>query len=349
MRVGLVARFLGLPIGLGTYADELLQALDRQQDGNDYFLYTPAWSKAPPLSERFTIRRSPVPRGSRAAQTIWDLTLPALSASRERLDVVHYLHAAYPPFSPGCPVVIDILDAIRWKVPGYRLPPPYDWLERRAARRADMVLTLSEHASTDLQSALGLAPEKIRVTPLGGPPIDARPSPKEPYFLCVGGTEKRKNLAAVLEAFTGIEGYELRVVGKHTASPVHDSRREQPGVRWMGFVEKQELVELYRHATALVFPSRYEGFGLPLLEAMARQTPVIASTSSSIPEVSRGAALLVDPDDVAGLREAMRRLATEAPLREDMIRRGIEVAAGFTWEETARLTVAVYEELGAAR
>jgi glycosyltransferase involved in cell wall biosynthesis len=345
VRIGVVARFLGMPIGLGTYAVNLLRALDSRDDENEYFIYTPAWNDVPPLGPRFRIRRSPVPRHSRAALTLWDLTLPAIAAARQPVDLVHYLHAAFPPFSPGCPVVINLLDAIHWEVPGYRLPLPYDWLERRAARRADLVLTLSESARADIERVLGLSRAKIRITYLGGPPLDPEPLPKEPYFLFVGGTEKRKNLGAVLEAFSSFDGFELRVVGANRASPVHDARREQRGVHWLGHVGEEELVELYRHATALVFPSRYEGFGLPLLEAMARRTPVITSNQSSIPEVARGAAILVDPDDVEELREAMRRVATETGLREEMVKRGAEVVTSFSWEETARATVAAYEEL----
>lgn len=349
MKIGLVARFLGLPIGLGTYAVNLLQALDRRDDDHEYFVYTPTWNELPPLGPRFQIRTSHVPRGSRLAHALWDQTWPAMAAARERVDLVHYLHAAGPTFLPNHPVVVNLLDAIRWVVPGYRLPCPYDWLERRAVRRADLILTLSESARTDIERVLGLPRTKIRVTYLGGPPLDADPSSKEPYFLFVGGTEKRKNLVAVLEAFQSIEDFELRVVGRHEASPVHDARREQSGVRWLGFVSEQELVDLYRHATALVFPSRYEGFGLPVLEAMARRTPVIASTSSSIPEVARDAAILVDPDDVEGLRDAMRRVAAEPALRAELVERGAEVVSGFSWDETARATVAAYEELLASR
>lgn len=349
MRIALVARFLGLPIGLGTYAVNLLEALDRRDDDHEYFVYTPTWNEPPPLGSRFQLRRSRVLRGSRAAHTLWDQTSPAIAAAREHVDLVHYLHPAAPPFSLGCPVVVNLLDAIRWVVPGYRLPYPYDWLERRAVRRADLILTLSESARTDIEQVLGISRSKIRVTYLGGPPLDPEPFSKEPYFLFVGGTEKRKNLAAVLEAFESIEEFDLRVVGQNKASSVHDPRRDQSGVQWLGFVGEEELVELYRHATALVFPSRYEGFGLPVLEAMARRTPVIASDSSSIPEVARGAAILVDPDDVEGLRDAMRRVADDEALREELTRRGAEVVSGFSWDETARATVAAYEELGVAR
>lgn len=349
MRVGLVARFLGMPIGLGTYAVSLLQALDERDDDHEYFVYTSTWNEVPPLGSRFHVRRSPLLRGSRAAHMVWDLTVPPLAAARDRVDVLHYLHAAYPPVAPRAPVIINLLDAIRWVVPGYRLPQPYDWLERRAAKRADLVLTLSESARTDIEQTLRIAPEKLRVIALGGPPLDPVAYPKEPYFLFVGGTEKRKNLGLVLAAFADVEGFELRVVGKNTASPIHDERREQPGVRWLGFVGEDELVELYRHATALVFPSRYEGFGLPVLEAMARHTPVIAADASSIPEVAKGAAILVDPDDVLALGDAMRRVGADADLREDMIGRGIAVLSSFSWAETARATVAAYGELGAAR
>lgn len=345
MRVGIVARFLGEPIGLGTYATELLRALDRHEEENEYFVYAPSYSRVPELGARFTIRRSAAVQGSRAAMTMWDMTLPAMSARRDRPDVLHYLHAAYPVLAPRCPVVIDVLDAIRWMVPGYRLPLPYDRLERRAARRADLILTLSEHARSDLPQALGVPAGKLRVTPLGGPPLDPEPCAKEPFFLFVGGTEKRKNLSTVLEAFAGIDGFELRVVGKNTPSPVHDERREQPGVSWLGFVAEEELADLYRRATALIFPSRYEGFGLPLLEAMARHTPVIAADASSIPEVTRGAAILVEPDDVDGLREAMRRVMTDAALRRELASRGAEVLGGFSWERTASTTLAAYREL----
>ncbi len=338
-----------MPVGLGTYTVNLLRALDSREDEHEYFIYTPTWNEVPPLGPRFRIRRFRVPRRSRMALTLWDLTLPAIAAAREPVDLVHYLHPALPAFSPGCPVVINLLDAIGWVVPGYRLPQPYEWLERRAARRADLVLTLSESARTDIERVLGVPRAKIRITYLGAPPLDREPSSKEPYLLFVGGTEKRKNLAAVLEAFRSLDGFELRVVGAHTASPVHDARREQAGVHWLGHVSEEELVELYRHATALIFPSRYEGFGLPLLEAMARRTPVIASNRSSIPEVARGAAILVDPDDVDGLRDAMRRVGAEAGLREEMTRRGAEVVSGFSWSETARATVDAYEELLTSR
>ena len=349
MRIGIVARFLGEPIGLGTYAVNLLRAIDKLDDENEYFIYTPAWSEVPPLGPRFRIRRSHVPRRSRAALTLWDLTLPAVAAAREPVDVLHYLHVAFPPFTPGSPVVINLLDAIPWVVPGYRLPKPYDLLERRAVRRADLVLTLSQSAREDIESVFGLPRAKIRVIPLGGPALDPEPSSKEPYFLFVGGTEKRKNLGAVLDAFSSIDGFELRVVGANTASPVHDSKREQSGVRWLGHVSEEELVELYRHATALVFPSRYEGFGLPVLEAMACGRAVTCSRTSSMPEVADGAGIMFDPNSSSEMVRAMADLLLDAELRARMERLGLQRAARFSWRATAQQTLEVYREVAEHR
>jgi glycosyltransferase involved in cell wall biosynthesis len=344
MRIGLITRHLGLPVGFGTYARHLLGALDELPDDHEYVVYAPAFNDVPPLGPRFRVRRFGVPR-LRSALTAWDLTLPAAAAVRDGVDLVHYLHPAYPAIAPRRPVVVNLLDAIGWVVAGYRPPWPYERLERRAARRADLVLTLSESARGDIHRVLGVPEERIRVTYLGAPPVEEGAQSRDPYFLFVGGTEKRKNLRLVLDAIDGVDGYELRVVGPHTPSPVHDARTEHPRVRWLGHVGEAELAELYRGATALVFPSRYEGFGLPVVEAMARHTPVIAADASSIPEIARGAAVLVDPDDAGALRQAMENVATDGALRARLAARGAEVARGFSWRETARATVSAYEEL----
>jgi glycosyltransferase involved in cell wall biosynthesis len=350
VRVGLITRHLGLPVGFGTYATNLLTTLDALDADNEYVVYAPRWNDVPPLGPRFRVRRFPVPE-VRSALTAWDLTVAPAAALRDRVDLLHYLHPAYPAANPRRPVVVNLLDAIGWVVPGYRLPQPYERLERRAASKADLVLTLSESARDDINRVLGVPRERIRVTYLGAPdkgPTD-RQTGDTPYFLFVGGTEKRKNLRAVLQAFSGIDGIGLKVVGRSEPSPIHDARSDQPGVEWLGHVDADELARLYANATALVFPSLYEGFGLPVVEAMARRTPVIASNVSSIPEIAQDAALLVDPNDTAAIGDAMRRVAADAALRADLVERGSQVAARFTWEATARATLAAYEELCGSR
>jgi len=339
MRVGLVSRHLGLPVGFGTYAEHLIRALRERGDGNEYVVYAP---RAVP--------------NVRAALTAWELAGAPARAARDRLDVLHYLHPAYPALRPRTPTVVSVLDAITRVLPGYRLPAPYDRLEARAARAADRVVTISRSARDDIAACFGVPSERIDVTYLGAPPVDPEPSQKEDYWLFVGGTERRKNLATALAAFARgpFERHRLKVVGPTAPSPIADSReslmagvdeRVAERVDWLGRVPAGELADLYRRALALVFPSRYEGFGLPVLEAMARHTPVIAAAVSSIPEVARDAAELVSPDDPAALAEAMARVAADEAHRRRMVARGLEVVAGFTWEQTARRTVAVYEDL----
>jgi glycosyltransferase involved in cell wall biosynthesis len=346
VKIGLITRHLGLPVGFGTYATNLLTALDALGGDNQYVVYAPRWNDVPALGDRFRVRRFRVPQ-VRSALNTWDLTAAPAAAVRDGVDLVHYLHPAYPAVSPRRPVIVNLLDAIGWVVPGYKLPQPYEWLERRAARRADLVLTLSESARDDIARELGVPRERIRVTYLGTPAtgLSPRQAGDKPYFLFVGGTEKRKNLRAALEALSGLDGARLRVVGPTDPSPVHDARTEQPGVEWLGYVGEDELAQLYAGATALVFPSLYEGFGLPVVEAMAHRTPVIASNVSSIPEIARDAAVLVDPSDVEAIRDAMERVAKDPELRARLIDRGAEVAREFTWEATARATLAAYEEL----
>lgn len=342
MRIGIITRHLGLPVGFGTYATNLLQTLAEIDHDNDYVVYAPRWNDVPKLDGRFNVRRFPVPR-SRALLNAWDLTAAPAAAISDRVDLIHYLHPAYPAAKPRRPVVVNLLDAIGWVVPGYKLPQPYDWLERRAARHASLVLTLSKSARADIARVLGVTSNRIRVTYLGCPPDEGVPSRQTGnYFLFVGGTEKRKNLRTVLDA---LDGFKLKVVGPYNQSPVHDERVERPGVEYLGYVSADELARLYRDATALVFPSLYEGFGLPVVEAMTHHTPVIASNVSSIPEIAKDAALLVDPHDTDALRDAMQRVAGDAQLREELVRKGDDVARGFTWEATARATLAAYGEL----
>jgi glycosyltransferase involved in cell wall biosynthesis len=342
VRIGIVTKHLGLPVGFGTYAARLLDELAKL-DEHSFTVYTP--------------RGARVPAGSRAALTAWEHGVVPALARRDRVDVLHYLHTAAPLGRFRAPVVVNVLDTIGWSLPDYALPRAYDALARRAVRKADLVMTISESARSDIAGLFGMREDRIAVTPLAGPPIDDTARPKQPYLLFVGGTERRKNLRTVLEAFAlGVSAeVRLKVVGPKTASPVNDdpddlvgplSTGQRERVDWLGHVSSEELERLYREATALVFPSLYEGFGLPVLEAMARHTPVICSNVSSLPEVAGDGALLVDPADARALRDAIQRLLDDQALRDRLVARGLDVAGSYSWQRTARLTVAAYERVG---
>jgi glycosyltransferase involved in cell wall biosynthesis len=183
------------------------------------------------------------------------------------------------------------------------------------------------------------------------PSDESRPTP--PFILFVGGDFPNKNRGNVIRAFAQLcrqtdLPHRLVLVGSDTLSHTELAMR-YPGldlarVRRVEYLSPEELARLFRQADLLVFPSRHEGFGLPVLEAMASGTPVITSTVSSLPEVAGDAALLVDPDDVDGLCQAMERVLRDRALWAQLQAAGLARARQFTWERTAQLTLQVYEE-----
>jgi glycosyltransferase involved in cell wall biosynthesis len=222
---------------------------------------------------------------------------------------------------------------------------------RPSVRRAARVLTGSEWTKRDLVERYGVRDEKVVVTPYGVDPI-FRPAgwtqDAPPYALFVGGLEPRKNVVAALEAVARADNG-LRLIVAGPAKRGQDEVRRaiarlglESRVEVRGHVSRDDLAALYRGASCLVFPSRYEGFGLPVLEAMASGTPVVATTASSVPEVAGDAAILVDPGDAAALASGIERALAE---RQRLRAAGLERARAFSWAETARRTLAVYWQL----
>jgi glycosyltransferase involved in cell wall biosynthesis len=221
----------------------------------------------------------------------------------------------------------------------------------RSARRADRVLTVSERTKRDLVEHYGIAENKIVVTPNGVDPI-FRPGggapERPPYALFVGGIQPRKDPLSAIEALGLLNGdLGLVLVGaeKRGGDEVRSAIRRlglEQRVELTGHLEHEELAALYRGAACLVFPSRYEGFGLPVLEAMASGTPVVATAAGAVPEVAGDAAVLVEPDNHAALAAGIERALTD---RDRLVAAGLERARLFSWAETARLTLAAYREL----
>jgi glycosyltransferase involved in cell wall biosynthesis len=245
-----------------------------------------------------------------------------------------------------------------------------DWSTRWNARRATAVLADSAATKADLVRAYGVEPGKIRVVYLGrdeslAPVRDpsalaaarARYGLGERYLFYVGTLQPRKNLARVIEAFARLAGtpafagVQLVLAGKRgwlydDLSARVERLALQDRVLFPGYIEDTDLPALFTGALAFVFPSLYEGFGIPVLEAGACGVPVITSNTSSLPEVAGDAALLVDPHDVDAIADAMVRLATDEALRADLARRGLENVKRFSWEKCARETLAVLESVG---
>jgi glycosyltransferase involved in cell wall biosynthesis len=225
---------------------------------------------------------------------------------------------------------------------------------RRAAVRSDLIVAVSRFTAGQVESLLGVEPARVRViahgvrtpVPAAGPPRE-----RENIILCVGAIQRRKNVARLVRAFEALPlQWRLILAGAdgfgaaEELQAVHDSPR-RASIEIPGYVSSAELEHLYRRASIFAFPSLDEGFGMPVLDAMARGVPVLTSTTSALPEVAGNAALLVDPLDADSIAGGLSRLAADAGLREELIQRGLERAREFTWETAVERTWAVYNEL----
>lgn len=300
------------------------------------------------------------------SRAVWmQLVLPAL-LRRLRPDVVHYTNYLAPVHA-DVPYVVSIHDM------SVALMPHFHTLKKRllsqrlvphVARGARLVLTPSESTRRDVVRLLGLDPGRVRVIPYASGPA-FRPTPpdgarlaalgvEQPYFLYVGTVEPRKNLARALRAFARVASllphHRFVIAGQRGwkyADVLHEVARPElaPRVTLLGYASEDDLPALYAGATAFVYPSLFEGFGLPVVEAMACGTPVLTSRTSSLTEIADGAALLVDPLDETALAEGLLRLAHDPGLRADLRARGLARASAFSWDRTGRETALAYREV----
>jgi glycosyltransferase involved in cell wall biosynthesis len=274
----------------------------------------------------------------------------ALRRLRPQLGHFNYV---VPPLYRG-PAVLTVHDLSFESDPGLMSPRDrfmFRTFVPRSASRADRVFAVSERTKRDLVERYGISERKIIVTPNGVDPIfhpNGSAPDVPPYALFVGGIQPRKDPLTAIEALALADGdLGLVIVGdeKRGGDEVRSAVRRlglEGRVQFIGYVEHEILASLYRGAACLVFPSRYEGFGLPVLEAMASGTPVVATTAGAVPEVAGDAAILVAPGDPAALADGVREALAK---REQLVAAGLERARQFTWVETARRTLAVYREL----
>lgn len=294
----------------------------------------------------------------------------AWAARQHKLALVHDPTGCIPLVLTGVRRVVTIHDAIPYVDP--QTSTALDWLIYRfwlplAARRMDSIITDSQQSKSDIMQFLSVKPENITVIPAAASsayrpmrraeiqPALARHALDFPYILYVGSIEPRKNLVRLLQAYALLKEWSSRwhlvIVGARNfwkSSPVLETVERLGFKAWVhftGFVEEADLPALYNGADLFAFPSLYEGFGLPVLEAMACGTPVVTSNSSSLPEVAGEAALLVDPLDVEAITAAMRQVLSDPALAQELSQRGLQRAMEFTWERTARETIAVYERV----
>lgn len=223
---------------------------------------------------------------------------------------------------------------------------------RGAAEHSDLFIAVSQFTANQMTELLGIDPKRIRVIPHGVDPPQESTAHRERMVLFVGAIQKRKNVARLVKAFEAMPpGWRLVLAGaadgygaaEELAAVGASTRRAD--IRVAGYVSTSELEDLYTRASIFAFPSLDEGFGMPVLEAMARGIPVVTSNRSAMPEVAGDAAVLVDPDDVTALGEALTALAKDRDRQQELTKLGLERARQFSWDRAVHSTWSVYEEL----
>ena len=337
MRIGIDCRKIA-DFGIGTYARGLVHGLAALGTDDEIVVFIPSFA------------RDQVPRGVECViadvpnYTIRELIIIGRLVAKARLDVFHSPHFVLPWTS--CPSIATIHDVIL-----FRFPPPnpvaslyLSIMMQRALQKSVRVLTVSEAAKQSILATFDVDDSKILVTPNGIDEIffgEPEPPAMPRYFLFVGNDKPHKNVGRLIDAFAQVRrrdaGVQLVVVGAE-----FDRFNAVAGVTVTGFVPAGRLAALYRGATALVMPSFEEGFGLPVAEAMACGTPVIASDIPSLHEVAGDAALYFDPRSTASLVEAMIQVDG---MRGELAAKGRERASLFTWRRCAELTRQVYRSV----
>ena len=345
------------PAGAGIYTLELARALDRHPE-----VVLIAAAPEPYRLARSTTR----PSFPRPARPLWEWRGLPGELRRQRPDVYHGPHFFVPKVD--IPTVATVHD-----LTFFRIPKRYDVIHReyyrllaRTSRRADRIIVPSSAVAADVVRYLGYPPERIRViaeAPRAGlapaseqvvAEIRARLGLEQPYLLALGTAEPGKRVVDAIRAMPAIRastpGTLLALAGNPgplSAAFEHEVRRLDLGdcVKFLGYVDDADLGPLLTGAAALVFPSLFEGFGLPPLEAMACGTPVIATSAPAMSEVLAGAAMFVPLRNPAAIASAAIRLLSEPGLRSELSARAIEFAAQFSWEKAARETVDVYQEI----
>jgi glycosyltransferase involved in cell wall biosynthesis len=352
--------------GVSNYTEQLVRHLAQVDRENQYTIFTTRGLKGDLLAlpPNFTVRSSALPTINPRVRVPWEQFVAPVLLRLIGADLYHGVLNVMPLASP-VPSVVTIHDLSPFLFPQTfrRVNRTYTrWAIKVACRRAAHLLAVSEYTKSEIMRWLHVPAERITVTYNGVAerfrPQDAaavaelrrRAGLPERFILFVGTLEPRKNLPALLEAYARIAGdTDAALViggGKGWLYDEIFARAEQLNLgqrlHFAGFIPDEELPLWYAAAELFVLPSLYEGFGIPVLEAMACGTPVVTTTSSSLPEVAGDAALTVPPTDIDAMADAMLRLLQQPELRAELIERGVEQAARFTWESTAQRTLGVY-------
>ena len=363
-RIGIDAR-LAYRRGVGTYTANLVLALAQVDPLNEYFLFNaPDRLKSQINNPRFKFVEVPCQNAAYYEQVL----LPK-AAKAEGVQLLHYVDNSCSLFT-DLPIVLTLHDAMYTRpLKAVRLKPTFrqrfiyaykKWFIPKSAWFAKKVITVSAYSKERIVKATGVSAEKVTVTLEA---VDHRLYQKSAHkpaglfkIVVHGAADDRKNISNILKAAKLLasrkKSFQMLVIGMDKAelacTPYERQALElglEPYVKWMGNVPAEKMIQTYHDEDLLLYPSRLEGFGLPVLEAFACGTPVITSNTTSLPEVAGKAALLVNPEDPADIADAVQKAMEKPALRKQLMERGLKRAKLFTWEKTAKETLSVYESI----
>lgn len=356
--------------GIGTYTKELNHIYSKWNDQLAVYPFTVGTSNFSGKLLDTSAYRFPNFKFSVFSSTLTWLPFIGRTRYSKGLDIVHATDH-YIPNVGKTPLVATLMDAIpithpEWTSTGYRLIKNFFW--KRTAKWADKIITISEFSKMQISENFHIPKDKITVTPLGVNPdwfqeipeskianVVAKYQLKKGFFLFVGTLQPRKNVSRLIEAYLLLpdaikKNIPLIIVGRSgwgsddlvTKLSINHFGNS---VRWLEHVPYDDLLPLMKSANALVYPTLYEGFGLPVLEAFASKVPVISSNTTSIPEVAGDAALLIDPTDSSSIALGMQKIIEHPTLSSDLTKKGYLRALDFSWEKTALKTLEVYKQV----
>ncbi|MBO6573742.1 MAG: glycosyltransferase family 4 protein [Balneola sp.] len=355
----------GISNGLSQYIRFLIKGLIEASTDHHFFIFVnKSFDSFLDIDHpNFTKIRVDIPHSPRILMRpiyfIWQNLFSGELFKKYNIDIIHFPNPVPLITSLGLPTVVTIHDTAELRGERHtKLHKQFRiWVNNNIANRAEAVLTVSQFSKSEICSLMNVKEEKIHVTELGitinnNIKILSHSKASTPYFLHVGGGSKNKNLDRVIEAFLQLNKsrvLNLKVVGRteqFKRFSLDFEALKKEGIYFTGYLSENELIKTYKNAMALVYPSLYEGFGLPILEALSMGIPVITSNRASMPEVAGKAAIYVDPEDISSIKNGLNLVLNDNEIKNRLKKEGILRSKQFDWLSTARKTLRVYEKAG---
>ncbi|MBC8553595.1 MAG: glycosyltransferase, partial [Candidatus Brocadiales bacterium] len=371
MRIGINAsKVCDVHTGVGRYTSNLRKSILEANGKNNYYFYVPGNTGNATMAGRSEIQseKPETTIQNNTLRILWEQIMLPIYSRKDRLDLFHYTDHALSLFQRTRPTIITVHDIAYVRFPNLLNKSRQIYKKnilRVSIERADIIVADSFSTKRDIIKYYGVKEEKIKVVHLG---VESRFRPisnVEEYrlrnnipskiILNVGTLEPRKNVITLIRAFEklrekGCKDYKLVIAGERgwlyeEILEEIENNEASKSISYLGVIRDEDLPELYNCADIFVYPSHYEGFGLPPLEAMACGIPVITSNTSSLPEVVGDAGIMVDPADVNSLCEAMHSVLTNKQLWQQMSRNGLQRSRLFSWKKTAKEILGIYDEI----